>query len=333
MMQMTSTTEAAGAPHRPRASLLDYVRIARPDHWTKHSFILPGIAVAMLIRPVPIVDRLGAIVVGFLSAAAIASANYVLNEWLDASEDAHHPTKSNRPAVRTEMSRSVVIAEYLLLLALGLVAAKWVSPVFFGAAIAFMASGWIYNIPPIRTKSRVYLDVLSEAANSPIRLTFGWAMIDGMTLPPGSLLLAFWMGGAYLMSIKRFAEERTARDENTGAALKLYRASFRHYTSQSLLLTAFLYAQLAAFFLAVFLIKYRIEYLLAFPFLAALFTIYLWLGLRKRSPTQTPEKLIKNRALLVTVALAGIALIVLTFVDIPVLEQLTRPHIIDISSP
>ncbi len=329
----TISTEAAPPAERPRANVLDYVRIARPDHWIKHCFIVPGIALAVLLRPIAFVDRLGPILVGFLAAAAIASANYVLNEWLDAKFDAHHPTKANRPAVRTRMSRSILLLEYLGLIGLGLMAAASVSKIFLGASVAFVLSGWAYNIPPIRTKDRVYLDVLSEALNSPIRLTLGWAMIDGSTLPPGSLLLAFWMGGAYLMGIKRFSEQRTAYHEKTDQALGLYRASFRHYTSESLLLSSFLYAQLAAFFLAVFLIKYRIEYLLVFPFLAALFTVYLWLGLRRASPTQTPEKLFKSSALLATVGLVTISLIVLTFVDIPILEKLTRPHFIHLPGP
>jgi len=318
---------------RPQATFLDYVRIARPDHWTKHSFILPGIAVASLLRSVSPMDRLGPIVIGLLSAAAIASANYVLNEWLDAKYDAHHPTKANRPAVSRQMSRSIVLLEYLALLALGLAGAASVSRLFLGASMAFVVSGLVYNIPPIRTKDRVYLDVLSEAVNSPIRLTLGWAMIDSSTLPPGSLLLAFWMGGAYLMGVKRFAEQRTAHYENTDQELKLYRASFEHYTTESLLLSSFLYAQLAAFFLAVFLIKYRIEYLLVFPFLAALFTVYLWLGLRRGSPTQAPEKLFKSRALLTIVGFVAVALVVFTLVDIPILEQLTRPHLIDLPAP
>lgn len=309
---------------------MDYVRIARPDHWTKHSFIVPGIVVAALLRSVSPLDRLGPILIGFASAAAVASANYVLNEWLDASYDAHHPTKADRPLVRKRMSRSLVFIEYVALLAFGLGAAYLVSPLFVGATVAFVVSGWVYNIPPIRTKDRVYLDVLSEAVNSPIRLTLGWAMIDSTTLPPGSLLLAFWMGGAYLMGVKRFAEQRTAVQEQTDHALKLYRASFQHYTTESLLLSSFLYAQLAAFFLGVFLIKYRIEYLLVLPALAGLFTVYLWLGLRKGSPTQAPERLFKSRALITVVALVAVGLIVLTFVDIPVLEQLTRPHLIDL---
>ena len=328
----TPPRQAAPIAERPRATFLDYVRIARPDHWTKHSFILPGIALAALLRSVSPLDRLVPILVGLMSAAAIASANYVLNEWLDAKFDAHHPTKADRPAVRTRMSRRIVILEYLGLLALGLVGAASVSPLFLGASSAFVLSGWVYNVPPIRTKDRVYLDVVSEAVNSPIRLTLGWAMIDGLTLPPGSLLLAFWMGGAYLMGIKRFAEQRTAHHENTNQALKLYRASFQYYTTESLLLSSFLYAQLAAFFLAVFLIKYRIEYLLVFPFLAVLFTVYLWLGLREASPTQAPERLFKSRALLTIVGLVATALVVLTFVDIPILEQLTRPHFIDLSA-
>ena len=326
----TATREAAPISDRPRATFLDYVRIARPDHWTKHSFIVPGIVVAALLRSISPLDRLGPILIGFASAAAVASANYVLNEWLDASFDAHHPTKADRPLVRTRMSRTLVFFEYVGLLAFGLGAARSVSPLFLGATVAFVVSGWAYNIPPIRTKDRVYLDVLSEAVNSPIRLTLGWAMIDSTTLPPGSLLLAFWMGGAYLMGVKRFAEQRTAVREKTDHALKLYRASFQHYTTEALLLSSFLYAQLAAFFLGVFLIKYRIEYLLVLPALAGLFTVYLWLGLRQGSPTQAPERLFKSRALITVVGLVAVGLIALTFVDIPILEKLTRPHFIDL---
>jgi hypothetical protein len=101
---------------------------------------------------------------------------------------------------------------------------------------------------------------------------------------------------------------RTAEFESTTESLKFCRASFRHDMAQS----------------------YRIEYLLAFPLLAALFALYLRLALRKSSPTQTHEKLINSRALIVTVSLAARALTVLTFVNIPVLERLTQPHFVDV---
>ena len=38
------------ADSRPQATLADYLRIARFDHVTKHVFILPGIALAQLLR-------------------------------------------------------------------------------------------------------------------------------------------------------------------------------------------------------------------------------------------------------------------------------------------
>jgi hypothetical protein len=51
-------------------------------------------------------------------------------------------------------------------------------------ATAFAARGIIYNIKPLRSKDRPYVDVLTESVNSPLRLMIGWAMVDPSTLPP-----------------------------------------------------------------------------------------------------------------------------------------------------
>ena len=240
--------------------------MARPDHWIKHIFILPGIVLAFIRHPVAIADLFFPVILGLASAAAVASANYVLNEWLDKQHDAFHPTKSQRPAVALTLSPIIVVLLYAALVALGLGLAALLSRLYFLAICAFLASALLYNVRPLRTKERVYLDVLSEALNNPIRLTLGWAMVDPTTLPPSSLVIAYWMGGAFLMATKRFAEYRTVAETAGLERLGLYRASFRFYTENSLLISTFLYAQMAAFFLAVFLIKYRIEYLLSLPF-------------------------------------------------------------------
>jgi len=218
---------------RPRATWRAYVNVARPDHWIKHIFIIPGVVLAELLQPTPLAELLVPLLLGFASAAAIASANYVLNEWLDARFDAHHPIKSERPGVRRHLSRAVVTVEYLALASIGLVLAVRVSALFAATAALFLVFGWIYNVQPVRTKDRAYLDVLTESLNNPMRLTLGWAMVDGARLPPSSLLLAYWMGGAFLMAVKRLAEYRNvvaARDKET---LVLYRLAFRSYTESS----------------------------------------------------------------------------------------------------
>jgi 4-hydroxybenzoate polyprenyltransferase len=327
---MSTDTEVVpntDGPSARSASFRDYVAIARPDHWIKHVFILPGIALAFLLGEDPSFQPL-LIIAGLVSAALISSANYVVNEWLDATFDAHHPMKSKRPAVSKTMSRNVVVIEYLLLAAIGLGVAYMASMPLFVIAVLFMVSGWTYNISPIRTKDKAYLDVASEAINNPIRLAIGWAMVDALTIPPSSLLLAYWAGGAFLMSTKRLAEYRTVSASHGVGVLHLYRKSFQQYTERKLLLQSFGYAQIACFFLAVFLVKYRIEYILSFPLFALLFTVYLRLGLKQGSTAQTPERLFKETGMLLVVGALVIALIILTLVDIPALEFLSDPHII-----
>jgi 4-hydroxybenzoate polyprenyltransferase len=319
---------AVGAS-RPPATLADYVAIARPDHWIKHVFVLPGIVFAWALVPEWATQLSpGAIALGLVATAAISSANYVINEWLDAPFDAYHPTKSARPAVAKAMNPALVYLEYALLAAFGLLAAAAVSRLCLFAGLLFLLSGLAYNVEPLRTKDRAYLDVATESLNNPIRLLLGWAMVAPTTLPPSSLLLAYWMGGAFLMAVKRLAEYRTIVAAHGAEVLGAYRRSFRYYTAERLLVLSFLCALLASFFIAIFLIKYRIEYLLSFPLFALLFATYLRLGLKQGSNAQTPERLFEERLLMTVVAVLVVALAVLTVVDIPSLGVLSGPHYI-----
>src|SRR3546814_20228386 len=86
----------------------------------------------------------------------------------------------------------------------------------------------MYNLKPFRTKDKAYLDVISESINNPIRLTLGWTMVDPTTLPPSSLLLAYWTGGAFLMGAKRLSEYR---DISTDADMQMLHRYMRSFSS------------------------------------------------------------------------------------------------------
>jgi 4-hydroxybenzoate polyprenyltransferase len=304
---------------KPAPAWRDYLAIARLDHWFKNVFVLPGSALAVVLADVAIVDAVVPTLIALLATGLTASANYTINEWLDAESDRHHPLKHTRPGASGRLRPGLVILEYFTLAVAGLALAATLNGQFavFTAMLLFM--GLVYNVPPVRTKDRAFLDVLSESINNPLRLLLGWSALVAGALPPSSILLAYWMGGAFLMAVKRYAEFRFIGDSARAAE---YRKSFGHYSEQALLLSSFFYALCAAFFLGIFLIKYRIEFLLSFPFFAWLFVWYLAIGMNPDSAAQRPEKLYQNRGFVAYTFFLVALVIFLFFVDIPVLERL-----------
>ncbi len=308
----------AGSIPKDTSSLKDYISIARPDHWFKNIFMVPGMLFAILYFKVPFtLELLGMLVMGVLSTCFIASANYVINEWLDAEFDKFHPVKKNRPSVTKSLNPSFVYLEYAFLITLGLGMAYFISLPFFLLEVLLLVMGILYNVKPFRTKDQPFLDVLSESINNPIRLALGWYIFVPLVFPPLSIIVAYWMGGAFLMAIKRFAEYRFINDPKVAG---LYRKSFQYYTENSLLISSFFYALTSTFFLGIFLIKNRIELLVSFPFFALLFAWYLKIGLRKDSAAQKPEKLYTQKKFRVYVIFMGLLLAALIFWDMPILN-------------
>src|SRR5262249_43307396 len=105
--------------------------------------------------------------------------------------------------------------------------------------------------------------------------------------------------------------------------LEQYRVSFARYSETSLTVSCFVYALFSSFFLAVFLIKYRIEYLLTVPVVIALFGQYLALAMEPGSAAQKPEKLFRESRLIGLVALLVTLFVLTTFINIPALELFT----------
>lgn len=327
-MQSDSVLHQPTSGMRQAGSFRDYLAIARFDHSTKHIFILPGMMLAYMLRS-PVLEHLVLqLVLGLITAVSIASANYCINEWLDTEFDKHHPTKSLRTSVQKQLQGKLVFLEWIIFVAIGLSCAYAASTTMLMVASVFALQGVFYNVQPLRTKDKAYLDVISESINNPLRLMIGWAIIDPTTLPPASVILAYWFGGAFLMAAKRFSEYREIVGTYGKELLIRYRASFKGYSEISLNVSCFAYGLLSSFFLAVFLIKYRIEYILLMPFIIALFAQYLALSMRAGSSAQAPEKLFRETGLLVTVVLSAIVFTIATFVDFPTLTTLSEQHFI-----
>ena len=312
----------------PKAGLADYVRIMRLDHATKHIFIVPGIILAALLRHGFIHVTAWPIIAGFYCAVAIASANYTINEFLDRKSDAHHPTKSARAAVMREMNGAIVFAMWMALVVTSLTVAWFTSMSMFATCVVFAGQGVVYNVKPLRSKDVAYLDVISESINNPLRLLIGWTMIDPSTLPPGSVIIAYWLGGAFLMATKRLSEYREICASHGEKLLILYRKSFAGYNENTLTASCMVYALLSVMALSIFFVKYRIEYIFTLPLIALLFGKYMALAMNAGSTAQKPEKLFTERGLMWLVLAVAVTFGVFTLVNVPALQPLTSQQFI-----
>ena len=300
-----------------------YVRIARFDHWFKNVFVLPGVLVALYLDHTVIGwALLPKVLLALLAVGFVASSNYVLNEVLDAEKDRLHPVKCNRPVPSGEVNIAVAYAQWIALGVLGLGLALPLGGPFLYSALALWVMGCVYNIPPLRSKEKPYIDVLSESVNNPLRLLMGWYATGTTLMPPVSLVMAYWMVGAFFMAVKRLAEYRKIGHAETAAA---YRSSFGHYDEERLMISILYYVAAFGLFFGIFLIRYRLEFILSVPFIAGFIAWYMHLGFMTDSPAQYPERLYRERGFLAYTVLCVVILLALLYVDVPPLYDLFAP--------
>ena len=220
------------------------------------------------------------------------------------------------------MSVPLAYVQWIALMVVGVAIGLSVSRPFAITVFILWVMGCIYNIPPVRSKDLPYLDVLSEAVNNPLRMLAGWFIGSTGTFAPGSLLLSYWMVGCYFMAIKRYAEYREIGDVGVASA---YRKSFAFYTAERLLVSIMFYGSAAMLFLGAFVMRYKLELILAFPLVALVMAMYLDLSFKEDSAVQRPEGLYKEPKLMAAVTACAIAMIVLMLVDLPVLQTIFNP--------
>lgn len=303
-----------------------YIKVMRLDHWIKQFFIVPGCVCAIFLTNLTLSTSLIVpFILGFLATSFIASSNYVINEYLDAKFDKFHPTKKHRSVVSEGVNGKIIWILWAVLAIAGFTLGYFINIPFLLMEAWLWIMGILYNVRPFRTKDIAILDVLSESINNAIRLLLGWFIITSTTLPPVSIILGYWMAGAFLMATKRYAEYRMINNPELAGN---YRKSFKFYTEKSLLISAFFYAMCSVFFVGVFLLKYRIELVLFIPVLIGLFCYYFWISFKSDSAVQKPEKLYHEKGLMIYVVILVVVFTVLMFVDLPWLNFLINEELV-----
>ncbi|MGC2835782.1 MAG: hypothetical protein WA238_16965 [Methylocella sp.] len=125
------------------------------------------------------------------------------------------------------------------------------------------------------------------------------------------------------MGGKRLSEYREIVSSHGRDLLVRYRASFAGYDETKLASSCLIYALLSAMALAIFFVKYSIEYILILPAIAVLFGKYLAISMQPASIAQKPERLFREGGMMTIVAIIVALLAIFSVVNIPMLEPLT----------
>jgi decaprenyl-phosphate phosphoribosyltransferase len=318
--QASQSRQPRPAPRRSGGGQIrPYVALARPDHWVKNAFMVLGVWLALFHQPELLRPHLvGAILWAVATTCLLASSNYVLNEILDARSDHNHPVKRQRPVPSGQVRVGLAYAEWVILAALGLTMAAVVNRPFVYSGLFLLVMGVLYNVPPIRLKELPYVDVLSESINNPIRLMLGWFAVNPSEFPPVSLLISYWMIGAFLMASKRLAEYRSLASSTIAAS---YRRSFRYYNEQRILVSMFFYTTCFSLFLGIFIVRYHLELVLLIPMVAGFVCYYLHVALKPDSAAQAPERLFREKGLVAYLLVCALTFVALMLAHIPQLYE------------
>ena len=283
-----------------------YAAVFRPDYWFKNIFTIMGMVGVVVYSGIDFQPRyIPRLFLAFLLSCFITSVGYVINEILDASSDAEHPVKKDRPIPSGRVNvDTLLLLDAILLLATMTISVLCFRPAFSILLMVYLYFAVMYNMRPIRMKDKPYLDIVNESASPPIRFMIGWLAFDGqIATPPLMAILLLWALGAYIMTGKRLAEMR-----RLGEDAARYRESFRFYTEGTLRGMFVFSAALACFFFVILAFTRDSGVLYSAPMVVLCLAWFYRLTLEQDSIVQQPELIVRRRLPFVIACLATFAL-------------------------
>jgi 4-hydroxybenzoate polyprenyltransferase len=270
--------------------------MSRIDHWPKNLILVPGFLFALnLTRTnVYIFQNYQNLFLAFISICFASSANYVLNEFVDATTDAYHPTKKGRAAVIQTFPLVKVTAVYFIWVLFSMVFISF-SRIGITLITLYLVLGLLYNVRPIRLKDLPYLDIICESANNPIRLMLGWVSITSGMSPPITLIIGFWCLGGFLMGAKRLSEIIQLSSALKISVISQYRKSFSYYSIANLNYLSNILGYLSIISFSIFTIKYNALFIFFTVVVSSWIVDYGSQISTPDSMLQNPEKLIRSK--------------------------------------
>lgn len=221
-------------------NLAAYVRIIRPRQWLKNLMVLfPPFLSGAVFQP----GLLARGIVPFIAFCLASSATYLINDLLDADQDASHPRKCQRPIPSGAVSRRSALFLGLLLAAASVVLGLWVGRTFLLFLGLYLGISWAYSW---RLKQLPIVDVFCIAFGFVLRLygggeAFGVLISDWLFLTV-FLLAVFLSVGKRLSEMVQLGADAIPHRPSLAAYPEGFLESAMYLTGAAVLVTYALYA-------------------------------------------------------------------------------------------
>ena len=124
---------------------------------------------------------LGSVLLVLLGFSFLFASAYSLNNTYDHKSDIDHPSKTN-PVAQGKISFKEGLKESIFLSALGLLFLGLVSLEGLIGGVLLSVLSIVYHIPPLRTKSRPYLDIITITLLYSTPFFIGYAAVNSIDL-------------------------------------------------------------------------------------------------------------------------------------------------------
>ena len=180
--------------------------LMRPEHWVKNLFLfIPAFFAARLDEPSVLYNAM----MGFVAFCLIASAVYVLNDMVDATQDRNHPDKNRRPVASGAISIRQAIAILVLLLFFSTALAAYLSTSMLIFSLLYFVINLFYSFS---LKHIAIIDISLIGLGFLLRIFAGGA-VTGVAVSQWLIILTFLL--ALILGLaKRRGEYVIAMGEN-----------------------------------------------------------------------------------------------------------------------
>jgi 4-hydroxybenzoate polyprenyltransferase len=202
----------------PRTAVPPVIVLLRPHQWVKNVFV----AAPLFFTPAALnLHSITMVLLGILAFCALASAVYVLNDYMDREADRLHPRKRLRPLAAGSVPIPVALALMAVLIVGGLALAYVLAPRFAGIALVYLFVNALYSL---KLKDVSIVDVILVALGFVLRVYGGAELIH--VLPSVWIIVCTGLLALFMALAKRRDDLVKELDTSHRTALKGYTKPF-----------------------------------------------------------------------------------------------------------